>query len=139
MSNKIRHGVMYLAAAAVVAVAWNVGTTGATETVFVNADGVEPSALHTTVGDRVDFVNRTGRAVHLQFGGDPAGHRVVQVPTTGPFWVIFHRSGSHSYVVHVYGAKERTLPGVVEVAEGPEQGLESPTCSVTAMGVCLEP
>ena len=125
-------------AAVLAASAWAVTSADTPDNVVVTPDAVEPAVLHTKTGERVDFVNRTGRAVHLQFGGDPGGHRVVQVPTTGPFWVVFHRPGAHPYVVHVYGAKERSLSGVVEVSEG-RQESESPTCGVTAMGVCIEP
>ena len=128
-----------VAATALLTAAWAAGSAAAADNVVVNLDAVDPAVLHTTTGDRVEFVNRTGRAVHLQFGGDPAGHQVIQVPTTGPFWVVFHRTGTHPYVVHVYGAKERALPGVVEVTQGPQQGAESPSCSVAVMGVCIEP
>ena len=139
MGNICRTRVRCLAATVLSASAWAVGWAAAADSVIVNLEAVEPAVLHTTTGGRVEFVNRTGRAVHLQFGGDPVGHQVIQVPITGPFWVVFHRAGTHPYVVHVYGTKERALTGVVEVTEGPQQGAQSPSCGVAVRGVCIEP
>jgi hypothetical protein len=109
------------------------------QSVLVRRDAVDPPVLRTTTGERVEFVNRTGRAVHVEFAGDARGHQVVQLPATGPIWVVFHRPGSHPYVIHVYELKERTLAGVVEVSEDPTHPWDSTTCSVTAMGACIEP
>lgn len=123
---------------AVAVLAWSVVPAHAGGRVVVQPGGVEPTVLHTTTGIRVDFENRTGRAIHLEFEGDGGQHEVVQVPATGPFWVVFFRSGAHRYVVHVYEAKERTLPGVVEVAEDPQASPGTPACGVAVLGVCVE-
>jgi hypothetical protein len=120
-------------------IACTTGPATAGENIVVNLQAVEPSLLHTTTGERVDFVNRTGRAVHVQFAGDLRQHRVVQIPATGPAWVVFLRPGTHPYVIHVYESKERTLAGVVEVREAPQHQSESETCSAVAMGICIEP
>ena len=108
------------------------------ENIVVNPEAVVPTVLHTTIGERVDFVNRTGRAVHIEFAGDARGHRVVQIPATGPAWVVFLRQGTHPYVIHVYESKERTLAGVVEVREDPDYRSEYGTCSAVVMGICIE-
>ena len=123
---------------AVAALMWSVVAAYADERVVVQSGGVEPPVLHTTTGSRVDFENRTGRAIHLEFEGDGGRHEVVQVPATGPFWVVFHRTGTHRYVVHVYEAKERTLPGLVEVTENAQRPTETPACGVAVMGICVE-
>jgi hypothetical protein len=109
--------------------------------VVVRPDGVEPRVLHATTGERVDFINRTGKLVHLQFKGDVRQHEVVQIPATGPIWVVFHRPGTHPYEVHAYVTDRdvRTLRGSVEVVEDPRHADPSPTCGITAMGVCIEP
>jgi plastocyanin len=109
------------------------------EAIVVRRDAVEPSVLRATTGERVDFVNRTGRAVHVEFAGDVRGHQVVQLPATGPIWVVFHRPGTHPYVIHVYERPERTLRGTVEVTEDPQRPWDSSSCGVSVMGACLEP
>ena len=109
------------------------------ENIVVHSTAVEPAVLRTTSGERVDFVNGTGRAVHVEFKRDVRRHQVVQTPATGPIWVVFHRPGTHPYVIHVYEPKERTLSGMVEVTESPLQPWDSSTCGITAMGLCIEP
>lgn len=109
------------------------------EAIVVRGDAVEPSVLRATTGERVDFVNRTGRAVHVEFSADVPGHQVVQFPATGPIWVVFNRPGTHPYVIHVYERPERTLRGTVEVTEDPQQPWDSSSCGVSVMGACLEP
>ena len=80
------------------------------ETIVIEATRVVPDFLETMTGTRVDFVNRAQRSVHVEFGVDPRQHQVVQVPATGPIWAVFHRPGTHPYVVHVYdGRTIRTL------------------------------
>jgi hypothetical protein len=108
------------------------------ETVVVTASAVDPPLLRTRTGVRVDFENRTGRAIHLEFEGGRGEHDVVQLPATGPFWVVFHRPGTHRYVVHVYEAKERGLAGVVEAADDAKPAGEVPSCDLAVMGVCVE-
>lgn len=132
------HSFLSVVAVGMALIAWGAGLASAGDSILVKPDGVEPAVLRTTTGTRVEFLNQTGRAVHVQFSGDAGEHQVVQIPATGPIWVIFHRPGPHPYVIHVYEPKERALPGLVEATEDPQRPSGSPTCSVTVMDVCLE-
>jgi len=88
----------------------------------------------------VDFVNRAQRSVHVEFGVDPRQHEVVQVPATGPIWAVFHRPGTHPYVVHVYdGRTTHTLSGVVAVVEDETHKWDSRTCGLIVMEICIAP
>ena len=108
--------------------------------VVIRATVVEPHVLLTVAGRRVIFVTRVDRPVHVEFGEDPARHHVFQVPRTGPIWAIFHRPGTHPYVVHIYdGGKTTVLHGVVEVQESPERPWGLGTCGAIVMEECVEP
>jgi hypothetical protein len=122
------------------ALAWGAAPAGAGETIAVQLNGVEPPLLRAMTGERVDFVNRTGRLVHVQFAGDDGRqHEVVQILGTATIWAVFHRPGKHPYEVHVVvDGRERALRGLVEVAEGAQRAVEPPACGVTVMGVCIE-
>jgi plastocyanin len=110
------------------------------ETIVIEATRLVPPVLNTTTGERVTFVNRSGRAAHVEFHRDGGEHYLVQVPAGGPIWAIFNRPGAHPYVVHLYsGRRTDTLVGSVEVAEDPHHKYESPACDVNVMGVCIEP
>ena len=111
----------------------------ADETVVIEASQLVPPVLTTTAGKRVEFVNHTQRLVHIEFTGDVRQHEVIQIPATGPIWAIFHRPGTHPYVMHVYGRDVTTLRGLVEVSADEHQKWEAPSCVATVMGVCLEP
>jgi plastocyanin len=117
------------------------GTAGQGETaqVVIGTDRLEPRVLQASTADRVTFVNRSGRVVHVEFGPDRGRHHVFQVP--GEIWAVFHQPGPHVYAVHFETGPRRELRGVVEVGHVPERPSESPpTCTgVTVMGVCLEP
>lgn len=122
-----------------VALAWGVAPASAGETIAVQRNGVEPPVLRAMTGKRVDFVNRTAGLAHVQFTDDSRRHEVVQIPRTGTIWVVFHRLGEHPYEVHVVvDGRERTLRGLVEVAEGAPRAVDPPACGVTVMGVCIE-
>jgi plastocyanin len=109
-------------------------------TIVIEATRLVPPVLTTMAGERVEFVNRAQRPVHVEFADSGRGHHVVQVPAGGPIWAIFHRPGTHPYVVHVYhGTRTDTLAGSVEVAEDPHHKYQSPECVATIMGVCIEP
>jgi plastocyanin len=124
---------------ALAALAWGVAPASAGATIAVQLNGVEPSLLRTTTGERVDFINRTERLVHVQFTDDSRRHEVVQIPGTGTIWAVFHRPGEHPYEVHVvFDGRERTLRGLVEVREGAPPPANPPSCGVTVMGVCIE-
>lgn len=110
---------------------------GAGLQVVIETDRLEPKTLEAVTGERVTFVNRTGRPVHLQFSGELHGHDVVQVPATGPVWAVFHRPGSHPYIVHIYGREARALEGVVSVTSDATHLWQLGTCDVVVEGNCL--
>ena len=128
-----------LLALLVASLALGVAQAGATE-IVITATAIEPRVLRTTTGERVDFVNRSQRNVHVEFGADPRQHEVVQFPSTGPIWAVFHQPGTHPYAVHIYGGGGlTTLQGLVEVVIDPQHPWESKTCGVVVMGNCIEP
>lgn len=128
-----------LLASLVVSLALGVAPISAAE-VTITATAIDPPVLQVATGTRVDFVNRTQRNVHVEFGADPRQHEVVQIPATGPIWAVFHRPGTHPYAVHVYGGGGlTTLLGRVEVVIDPQHPWESKTCEVVVMGTCIEP
>ena len=105
--------------------------------VAIARDGLEPPTLVTTVGERVTFVNRTGRSVHVEFDAMPAGHRVFEI--SGEIWAVFHRPGLHPYIVHFLAGRGGDLRGAVEVHEDPTAGPRTCPGLLTVMGECLEP
>lgn len=108
--------------------------------IVIGAAAVEPRVLTVKTGERVDFRNVAPGFVHLEFGDDPLRHQVVQGPIGAPTWAVFHRRGTHPYVVHVVeGSQRRTLNGVVAVIEDATHRWDSQTCGVVVMGECLEP
>ena len=108
--------------------------------IVITATTIEPAVLRVPTGERINFVNRTQRNVHVEFGVDPRQHEVVQIPLTGPIWTVFHRPGTHPYAVHVYGGGQlTTLLGRVEVVDNPEHPWEATTCGLVVMGNCIEP
>ena len=111
----------------------------AEDEVTIRATALEPHALLTVAGRRVNFVKRVDRPVHVEFGEDPGRHHVFQVPAGGPVWAIFHRPGTHPYVVHIYDGKTTVLHGVVEVLESPERPWGLGACGAVVMEECVEP
>lgn len=108
--------------------------------VTIRATVVEPHVLQVVAGQRVNFVRRVDRAVHVEFGEDPGRHHVFQMPAGGPIWAVFHRPGTHAYVVHIYeGRKTIVLHGVIEVLESPERPWGLGTCGAVVMEECVEP
>ena len=134
MNRIVRRAVL-----AAVALTWLAAPAAGAGTVVVRRDRVEPPLLRAATGERVTFENRTGRPVHVQFGGDAREHQVVQVPVSGPIWAVFHRPGTHAYVVHVGDVPERALRGAVEAVEASPPSVEPPECTVSVMDVCIEP
>ena len=111
---------------------------GAVDIVVSDAE-VTPRVLTVKTGERVEFRNTAGRSVHIEFGVDGRQHEVVQIPVTGPIWAVFHRPGTHPYLVHIGAGKAlRTLDGVVDVIEDETHRWDSKTCGVVVMGECLE-
>ena len=107
--------------------------------IVITDTAIEPSVLRVPTGARVDFINRARRNVHVEFGTDPRRHRVVQVPLTGPIWAVFHRPGTHPYVVHIWDDRlPTTLAGVIEVVDDPKNPPKSSTCGVVVEGNCIE-
>jgi plastocyanin len=126
------------AAGAVALVVGPVAAPAAADSAVVIAPGaVQPPTLTASVGERIAFVNRTGRAVHLEFDAIPAGHRVYEV--SGEIWAVFHRPGRHPYVVHFLAGRGGDVRGAVEVREDPATGPQTCPGLLTVMGECLEP
>jgi hypothetical protein len=107
--------------------------------VIIESDRLQPKTLDTLTGERVQFINRSGRAVHLQFSGVSRRHDVFQVPVTGPLWAVFHRPGTHPYTVHIYGRETKALDGVVSVTTDETHRWESGTCDIVVEDNCLAP
>ena len=107
--------------------------------IVIENDRLEPRMFETLTGERVDFVNRTGHPVHLQFVGDIRQHEVIQIPVTGPAWAVFHRPGTHPHVVHIYERQTRALEGVVSVTTDATHQWQTTTCDVVVEGDCLAP
>jgi len=108
--------------------------------IVIRSNAIEPHVLRATMGQRVNFVKRVDLPVHVEFGVDPSQHHVVQIPGNGPIWAVFHRPGTHPYVVHIYATKTTTtLHGIVEVVEDPQHPWRPGTCGVVMMGECIEP
>ena len=128
---------VYLAAAIVAATLAAGRPAWADHKIMIEANWLDPPVVTVPVDERVTFVNRSGRAAHVEFLGDSGRHHVTQVPTE--IWVIFHAPGRHPYVVHFPEARGADLRGVVEVMADPRGGAETRSCNgLTVMGACLE-
>jgi plastocyanin len=112
---------------------------GAALVIVIEQAALRPRVLATVVGQRVAFVNRSGRLAHVEFlPGHGDGHRVFQVP--GEIWAVFNRPGRHHYVIHFSTRREGDLRGAVEVTADPGGGQAVPVCTgLSVMGECLEP
>lgn len=105
--------------------------------VAISAQRVEPPELRVLPDQRVVFVNRSGRSLHIDVVGDAKQHHVFRV--SGTIWAIFHRPGRHTYAVHFEDVSGGVLRGVIEVTEDVSGSLP-PTCStITVLSACLEP
>ena len=106
--------------------------------VVIEADALRPFLLSVESEEAVEFVNRSGRKVHVDFLGPADEHHLVPVPER--IVAIFHRPGRHPYVVHFDGRRRSELRGVVDVEEARGLGDELPVCGrATVEGMCLEP
>ena len=120
--------------------AWMPPAWPADDEIVIRANAIEPHVFRATMGQRVNFVKRVDLPVHVEFGEDPGQHHVVQIPGNGPIWAVFHRPGTHPYVVHIYATKATTtLHGIVEVVEDPQHPWAPGTCGAVVMGECIEP
>ena len=113
---------------------------GAADRIVIEIRALRPDLFETTVGHRVTFVNRSGRAAHVEFIGSSSEHRVFQNPRE--IWAEFHLPGRHEYAVHLSGGggPAAELRGAVAVREDPTARTTPKECNglVTVMGVCLE-
>lgn len=107
--------------------------------VIIRATALEPHLFRAVAGQRVNFVKRVNRPVHVEFGVDPSAHHVFQMPAGGPIWAVFYRPGTHPYIVHVYDGKTVVLHGLVEVVEDPDRPWGPGTCGAVVQEVCIEP
>jgi hypothetical protein len=130
-----RWPILWLASLALAVAILAPGAAHVEEAARVTIHRLEPRTFETVTGQRVDFMNRTGYPVHLQFLGDI--HQVIQIPATGPVWAIFHRPGTHPYVVHIYGRETRALDGVISVTTDETHQWQSRTCDVVVEGNCI--
>ncbi len=120
-------------------VIWVLPVWSADVEVVIRATALEPHVLSAVAGQRVSFVKRVDRPVHVEFGVDPSAHQVFQMPAAGPIWAVFHRPGTHPYVVHIYDGKTIALHGLIEVVEDPEHPWGPATCGAVVLEVCIEP
>ena len=106
--------------------------------IVIEANTLHPEVLMTEPEHRVLFINRSGRAVHVQFSmknGEP--HHLVQVPEQ--IWAISHQFGRHLFVVHFGDPAMVNLHGAVEVVGDPYGRPDPLVCSgIPVQGACLE-
>ena len=121
------------------AVIWVLPAWSADVEVVIRATMLEPHVLSAVAGQRVNFVKRVDKPVHVELGGDGEQHQIFQIPGTGPISAIFYRPGTHPYVVHIYDGKTIALHGVVEVVEDPDHPWGLGRCGVVVEGACIEP
>lgn len=57
--------------------------------VVITAQSVVPPVLRVLPDQRVVFVNRSGRSMHIDLVGDAKQHHVFRM--SGEIWAIFHR------------------------------------------------
>jgi plastocyanin len=129
-------GRVFLMALATSVVATVPHAPAAAAEIEITALAIRPQTAVAAVGERVTFVDRSGRRAHLEFHELPRGHRAFQVP--GEIWAVFHVPGRHGYTVHLSGPTLE-LHGVVDVREatGPERELRE--CrGVSVQGECLD-
>ncbi|MBI1736533.1 MAG: hypothetical protein HYR51_15290 [Candidatus Rokubacteria bacterium] len=105
--------------------------------ITIGVAAVEPSTVQVALHERVVFVNRSGRAIHVEFRGPKGEHHVVPVP--GAISAEFHRPGRHAYVVHFYaGSRPAELHGSIDVDHGPAL-VRGPECGgFTIEEICIE-
>jgi plastocyanin len=124
------------AAVAILAAATVVHAPAAAAEIEISAAALRPQTAVAAVGERVTFVDRSGRRAHLEFHELPRGHRAFQVP--GEIWAVFHVPGRHGYTVHLSGPTME-LHGVVDVREATGPAREPRECrGVSVQGECLD-
>ena len=108
-----------------------------TAQVMIENDRLEPWTLETLTGQRVNFVNRTGYPVHLQFIGDVRRHEVIQIPATPPSLGDLSYPGDASLRCSHHGRETRALDGVISVMTDETHQWQSRTCDVVVEGNCI--
>jgi hypothetical protein len=108
--------------------------------ILVEAEALRPQALMTEPERRVLFINRSYRAIHIQFlmrNGEQ--HHIVHMPDKDAIWAIFHQVGRHPFVVHFLDRSVPDLYGAVEVVGDPYGRPDPLVCSgITVQGGCIE-
>ncbi len=125
------------AAAMLAMLASTAGARAADREIVIGAGALEPRVLLAPLNERVTFVNRSGRMVHVELIGPEGEHHVFQVP--GRIWAEFHRPGPHPYVVHFESGAPRELSGFVRI-DGEAQPAVTPSeCTgLTVQETCIE-
>ena len=105
--------------------------------IVVEVARLTPEVVTVPVDGEVRLVNRSQRAIHVQFL-DASGHHHL-FPVEASIGAIFHRAGRHPFVVHFRDGSGRELHGAVDVTDlPPAEGL--PVCGwITVEGNCLDP
>lgn len=106
--------------------------------IIIRSSGLTPEVFLVEPEQRVLFLNRSGRQIHIEFMMLNDGqHHFIQVQER--IWAVFHRTGRHPYVVHFGGAGIPDLQGAVDVVDDPYGRPDPTVCSgITVMGGCLE-
>ncbi|HEX9867685.1 MAG TPA: hypothetical protein VGC99_03650, partial [Candidatus Tectomicrobia bacterium] len=68
--------------------------------VLISQGDIDPQKIEIAQGDEVIWVNTAGKAVHLEFATQPAGH-LFQIPRGAEARVRFQHAGEHKYVIHL--------------------------------------
>jgi hypothetical protein len=109
---------------------------GRGHTVTIGGSAIEPAAIRVALHERVVFLNRSGRGIHVDFHGPRGEHHVVHVPST--VWAEFHWPGRHPYVVHFSTGQPAELHAVVEVDYGPPLTPTIECGGFTVEETCIE-
>lgn len=105
--------------------------------IVIGPGALEPRVLLAPLNERVTFVNRSGRMVHVELIGPEGAHHVFQVP--GRIWAEFHRPGPHPYVVHFETGDPGELSGFVRIDGEPTPVVTPPECTgLTVQETCIE-
>jgi hypothetical protein len=106
--------------------------------IVVERARLTPEVVTVPADGEVRFVNRSQRAIHVQFL-DASGHHHL-FPVEASIGAIFHRAGRHPFVVHFRDGSGRELRGAVDVTELPRPATDLPVCGwITVEGNCIAP
>lgn len=86
-----RHNATHLVLAGLLLAAGAAVQPAAAGEVVIHASELKSAVLSAAIGERVTFVNHSGRAAHVEFGLDPDRHHVFRV--ADEIWAIFHWPG----------------------------------------------